>query len=71
VLPSNVGLANFGNQVTLLEATFDASAAPAGGQVHVDLRWRGLRTWERDYTVFVQIIGPDGQPYGQADRRLY
>ncbi len=67
VQPSNVGLANFGDQIILLEATLDAAAAPAGGQVYVNLRWRGLRKLDRDYTVFVQAIGPDGQLYGQAD----
>ena len=67
VLPSNVGLANFGNQVVLLDATLDASAVPAGGQLQVELRWRGLRAWEHDYTVFVQVVGPDSQLYGQAD----
>ncbi|MBN2394020.1 MAG: DUF2723 domain-containing protein [Anaerolineae bacterium] len=67
VLPSNAELANFGNQVTLLDATLDASALPAGGQLHVDLRWRGLRAWAHNYTVFVQVVGPDGQLYGQAD----
>lgn len=67
VLPSNVGLANFANQVTLLDATLNASAVPAGGQLQVNLRWRGLRAWAHDYTVFVQVVGPDGQLYGQAD----
>ncbi|HOU14234.1 MAG TPA: DUF2723 domain-containing protein [Anaerolineae bacterium] len=67
VRPSNEGLANFADQIVLLEATLDANAAPAGGQIHVNLRWRGLRTLERDYTVFVQAIGPDGQVYGQVD----
>ncbi len=67
VQPSNVGLANFADQIVLLEAVLDASATPASGQVHVDLRWRGLRVLERDYTVFVQVIGPDGQLYGQVD----
>ncbi len=67
VRPSQVGLANFADQIALLNATLDAGAIPAGGQVRVDLRWRGLRALEHDYTVFVQAIGPDGQVYGQAD----
>ncbi|HQE92729.1 MAG TPA: DUF2723 domain-containing protein [Anaerolineae bacterium] len=67
VQPSTVGLANFADQIVLLDAALDASAAPAGGPIHVALRWRGLRALERDYTVFVQVIGPAGQLYGQAD----
>jgi len=67
VQPSNVGLANFGDRIVLLDAVLDANAAPAGGQVYVTLRWRSLRKLDRDYTVFVQAVGPDGQLYGQAD----
>ncbi|HNT73770.1 MAG TPA: DUF2723 domain-containing protein, partial [Anaerolineae bacterium] len=65
--PSNAGLANFADQVLLVDAAFNVDDVPAGGQARVDLRWRGLRTLTRDYTVFVQVVGPDGQLYGQVD----
>jgi hypothetical protein len=65
--PSNVGLANFANQILLLDAELDAGGVPAGGPLSIDLRWRDLRAMDRDYTVFVQIVGPDGKLYGQAD----
>jgi hypothetical protein len=65
--PSNVGLANFGRRILLVAAEMDAEAVPAGGQLAVDLRWRCLRAMDHDYTVFVQVLGPEGQLYGQVD----
>ncbi len=65
--PANVGLANFEGKILLLAATMDATEVPAGGRLHVRLRWRALREMAHDYTVFVQVVGPDGQLYGQVD----
>ena len=64
---ANTGLANFDHQIVLLDADLDVDDVPAGGQTHITLQWRGLRTLSNDYTVFVQIVGPDGKLYGQAD----
>ena len=65
--PSAAGLANFADAIVLLDAEINAGDVPAGGQLAVTLTWRGLRAIERNYTVFVQALGPDGQVYGQAD----
>ncbi len=65
--PSNVGAANFDNRILLVSAAVDAGDVPAGGQLHADLIWRGLRAMDEDYTVFVQVVGPDGKLYGQVD----
>lgn len=65
--PAAAGLANFADAILLLDAEIEAGDVPAGGQLAVTLTWRGLRAMERDYTVFVQALGPDGQVYGQAD----
>jgi hypothetical protein len=67
VHPANTGLANFDKRILLLDAAVDAGAVAGGGQLHVALRWRGLSAPDEDYTVFVQIIGPDGKLYGQVD----
>jgi len=61
------GLATFGDQVLLLEARVDRREAQPGDVVPVALRWRGLRTMEQDYTVFVHLVGPDGRLHGQVD----
>lgn len=67
--------ANFGGEMLLRDAAFDDQDAPAGsfaprspGQsVHVTLDWMALESMEEDYTVSVQLVGPDGRLYGQTD----
>ncbi|MBN2006306.1 MAG: DUF2723 domain-containing protein [Anaerolineae bacterium] len=65
--PANQGLANYNNQILLIGAGFNDETLPAGGPVEITLTWRALRDLEQNYTVFVQLIGPDGASYGQAD----
>lgn len=67
VVPSVGGWANYDGRLLLQEAAFDATGVPAGGPLDVILRWRALQRPERDYTVFLQVIGPDGRLYGQVD----
>jgi hypothetical protein len=38
-----------------------------GDELMVELAWRALATLNADYTVTVQLLGPDGQVYGQQD----
>jgi hypothetical protein len=64
---AGTGLATYAGRVLLLEASLDAEGVVAGGPLYTTLRWRALETMTHDYTVFVQVIGPDGQVYGQAD----
>lgn len=64
---SDAGLANFDRRILLVAADFDADSVAAGGTLNVDLTWRALQEIDRDYTVFLQVIGPDGQLYGQVD----
>jgi hypothetical protein len=67
VLSEDEGLANYDDKIMLLDADVNAEGVPAGGPLQVRLRWRALRAMQADYTVFVQILGPDGKLYGQAD----
>jgi hypothetical protein len=64
---SDEGLADFGDRVLLVSADVGRDAAAPGQEIPVSLRWRGLRTMETDYTVFVHLVGPDGRLHGQAD----
>lgn len=59
---------NFENQVLLTEAKIDRATAKPGEAIHIDLTWRGLKTWSYDYTAFVHLIGPDGKVHGQIDQ---
>ncbi|RLC66263.1 MAG: hypothetical protein DRI48_05085, partial [Chloroflexi bacterium] len=60
-------LANFADQVLLLEAEVGSTNVRPGGIVPVLLRWRSLRAVEENYTVFVHLVGPDGRLHGQVD----
>ncbi len=65
--PSTAGLANFGGQILLVDATLDVATPAPGAMLPLTLRWRALRTLTADYTVFAQIIGPEGKRYAQVD----
>ena len=67
VVPAAAGLANFDDKILLLDADLDAGAVPAGGPLSINLTWRPLQSLSLDYTVFVQVLGPDGKLYGQVD----
>jgi hypothetical protein len=58
----------FNDGITLLG--FQTETEPAyhpGDQFAVRLYWQAQRPIENDYTVFVQLVGQDGQIYGQMD----
>jgi hypothetical protein len=38
-----------------------------GGDIAINLVWRAIAAVDSDYTVTVQLLGPDGQVYGQRD----
>jgi hypothetical protein len=57
----------FDNQIVLRQAKIETSEAGAGDVIRVVLQWQSLKTITEDYTVFVHLLGPDGQVYGQVD----
>jgi hypothetical protein len=67
VSPAESGLADFAGLISLLDARVETAGVEAAGPLLVDLTWRAQRRPDHDYTVFVQVIGPDGQLYGQVD----
>jgi hypothetical protein len=67
VSPAQEGLADFSGLVRLVDARVGQSVARSGEVIPVALQWRALRAMDQDYTVFVQLIGPDGRPHGQVD----
>lgn len=63
--PVDVG---FGQSVTLGGVSpAPGSAAPAGSAVPVTLLWRTSSPLHVDYTVSVQLLGPDGRLVAQSD----
>ncbi|MGQ9500445.1 MAG: glycosyltransferase family 39 protein [Anaerolineae bacterium] len=64
--------ATLGGQIQLLGYDLlpppDASLLP-GQTLHLTLYWQALQPPEDDYTVFAQLIGPDGLIWGQQDNQ--
>lgn len=60
-------LANFDGKMLLLDVEAGASILRPGQSLSLMLHWQGLQPIKEDYTVSVQIIGPDGRLYGQTD----
>ncbi len=50
-----------------LEEVIPSASRGAGGMLHLTLHWVSLAPLERDYTVFVHLVGPDGALAAQAD----
>jgi hypothetical protein len=72
---SKLARANFDGRMLLLDADITLAAAPDGsasalapGQsIPVILYWQGLQAMDENYTVSVQLVGPDGRLRGQMD----
>ncbi|GAB4467931.1 MAG: hypothetical protein Kow00124_01500 [Anaerolineae bacterium] len=60
-------LANFNNTIVLISAEFAAGDLLPSQVLDVTLEWQGMRRMSEDYTVFVQLLGPDGLLHGQTD----
>jgi uncharacterized membrane protein len=65
--PAQVVEAEFGRQMALRGYTVSPVEARAGQEVAVTLYWRGLTPMSVDYTVFVHLVGADGQRVAQQD----
>lgn len=59
--------AQFGDAIKLLGYHLDSNEAQAGGKIGLTLYWQALATPAENYTVFNQLIGSDGQIWGQFD----
>jgi hypothetical protein len=59
----------FGDAVELVGYSRQSpvSGLHPGDEVAVDLVWRALAPVDADYTVTLQVLGPDGRVYGQKD----
>lgn len=67
VIPAMTGMANYDNVFILLDAVVETQGLSAAGPLEISLKWKGAHTVEEDYTMFVQVVGPDGRLYGQVD----
>lgn len=61
------GAINFDDRILLLEANLSPSSLSPGQLLDVDVRWQCMRAMAEDYTLFVQLLSPDGTLKGQID----
>ncbi|MEP7359068.1 MAG: hypothetical protein ABI847_17590, partial [Anaerolineales bacterium] len=61
------GVYNFDGRLLLTQAAVQTPAAAPSATVSVQLTWQALQAMTEDYTVFVHLLGPDGQVHGQVD----
>jgi len=59
--------ADFGGVMRLLGYDLGTEATEPGGQVEVTLYWEALAPADRDYTVFVHLLGEGELPVAQRD----
>ena len=59
--------ANFDGKTALVGYELDRRVARPGEAIHVTLYWRALTPFERNYSVFVHVLGEDDQRWGWSD----
>jgi hypothetical protein len=59
---------NLANLITLAAFDLDESTPSPGQSIHLILYWQPRQTTTTSYTVFVQLLGPDGRPIAQEDQ---
>jgi hypothetical protein len=65
--PADPGTSNYADQILLLEANLGTSVLRPGEALELQVRWECLQAMESDYTLFVQLLGPEGKLRGQID----
>ena len=59
--------ANLGEGISLLGYNLAVAPLTGGGRLTVELYWQAAQPISTDWTVFVQLLGPDGLIIGQHD----
>jgi len=65
--PSHRLVVRLGQHIQLLGYDLPRTSVRAGESLALALHWQALSTPPSDYTVFTQLIGPDGRVWGQQD----
>lgn len=59
----------YGDRASLLGLDASTNTLAPGETLNARLYWRAEAESELDYTVFFQLLGPDGRLYGQVDQQ--
>jgi len=68
--PAAPGTINYGDRILLLDSDTSAyrqGELPPGAPVELTIVWQAAQAMEHDYTLFVQLLAPDGTLKGQID----
>jgi hypothetical protein len=68
--PAAPGTINYGDRILLLDSDLSAYSQgelPPGAPVELTIHWQAAQAMEHNYTLFVQLLGPDGTLKGQID----
>jgi len=67
VIAAAPGAQSAGPPLALTEVTLPSDQLIPGDALDLTLHWETKRVLPEDYTLFAQLIGPDGQVWGQYD----
>ncbi len=67
--PSHPVIVELEDQIQLLGFDLSSERLTVGQPLHLTLHWQAINRPKADYTVFTQLIGPDGQVWGQQDNQ--
>ena len=56
-------------EIRLLGFDLDQARLKPGETLHLVLHWQAIQPPSQDYTVFTQLLGPDGRVWGQQDNQ--
>lgn len=65
--PAAPGTRNYADRILLLKADLEITTLRPGEALDLQVRWQCLQAMEPDYTLFVQLLGPEGKLRGQID----
>ncbi len=60
---------DFEDKIRILGYDLDYSVVDRNRTFHLTLYWRAVSEMERNYHLFVHLVGPDGQGWGQIDKQ--
>ncbi len=60
---------DFEDKIRLLGYDLGSNVVEKEGVFHLTLYWQALSEMERDYHLFVHLVGPNGQGWGQLDKQ--
>jgi hypothetical protein len=65
--PAAPGTTNFGDRILMLDNNLGQRALLPGDPLEIMIRWQSMQAVDADYTLFVQLLAPDGTLKGQID----